>query len=127
MRTDKSSDIQTLIVAGVLLSSSVLIAAQTTSTIRVFDGRPLAAIIKELGDRFGRAITYEDPHRLFASDIADVTDKYKDKATRQVLVPRGGDLAFTFTPSDMATMVPSESSRVWWLNTTRLARMASSK
>jgi hypothetical protein len=68
-----------------------------TVTIHVSDARPLASAIKELEDRYGWVITYEDPRYVDASDVEDVTWRRKDlDFTKKVLAPRGGPFSFRY-------------------------------
>jgi len=68
-----------------------------TVTIHVSDARPLASAIKEIEDRYGWVITYEDPRYVDASDVEDVTWRRKDlDFTKKVLAPRGGPFSFRY-------------------------------
>lgn len=68
----------------------------------VAGGRPLAAAIRELEDRFGWVVTYEDPPYEWAVDIEDVTlaVSKSPNATNRVLVPRTRSFAFRYPDTD---------------------------
>lgn len=77
--------------------------AQRRIKISVKNGRPVAEAIKIIEQRFGWAITYEDPRYLNASEISDVTekvrrdlDKFPPGQAPRVLVPKGGNLTFEY-------------------------------
>jgi hypothetical protein len=55
-----------------ILTGFTLLEAQLTP-IEVSDGRPLATVIRELENRHGWRVTYEDPTYEYARDLEDVT------------------------------------------------------
>lgn len=70
--------------------------------LSVVDHRPLAAVIRELENRFGWVITYEDPSYEWAADVEDVTlaVSKSPNPTNRVLVPRLGSFAFRYPDTD---------------------------
>ena len=112
-----------IVIACILLAVPATLAAAAGTermTLAISnDGRPVAAAIRLLSDRYGYAITYEDPFYVYAGDLQDVTlqvrkdlSNYSDpsKAPR-VIVPRGA--AFTVTYDiDAATRRPTSARAV---------------
>ena len=101
--------------AAIAASSLSSDAQERTEKISVDDARPVAAAIELLAKRYNRAITYEDPRYLYEGDIKDVTrevrkdlDRYPPGKAPRVLVPRGGQLAFTYRVSDDAGGQPAD-------------------
>lgn len=79
-------------------------------SISVDEGRPLAAVVRELERRFGWIITYEDPAYLFAPEIKDVRHLRRDGKDLPLLVPRGGPFTFSYTlPPTSPTTSPQEA------------------
>lgn len=58
--------------ALMILTGPARLEGQLTP-IEVIDGRPLAKVIRELENRHGWRVTYEDPAYEFAHDLEDVT------------------------------------------------------
>lgn len=72
-------------------------------TLSVNNARPVAEAAWELENRYGWAITYEDPIYMHSSEVVDVTtqvrrdlDRYKPGEAPKVFVPKGGGLSITF-------------------------------
>jgi hypothetical protein len=71
--------------------------------LSIEDPRPVCKAIEMLEEKYGWAITYEDPRYIHDSEITDSNLKirkdlnnYKSGETTKVLVPRGGALEFTY-------------------------------
>jgi hypothetical protein len=77
-------------------------------SISVDEGRPLAAVVRELERRFGWIVTYEDPAYLFAPEIKEVYNVRRDGGP--TLLPRGGPFTFSYTlPPAGPTTSPQEA------------------
>jgi hypothetical protein len=66
--------------------------------VTVVDGRPLAAAVRELENRFGWVITYEDPPYEWPADVEDVTGAVSksQRDPNRVLVPRVRAFVFEY-------------------------------
>jgi hypothetical protein len=85
----------------VLFFIAPLAVAQTKEIINVQDARPIAAALQVLEERYGYAITHEDPELTNPSDIKDVTAeiaaKHGGRTTgNKILVPKGGTFQFHY-------------------------------
>ena len=75
---------------------------QPAVKLSVDDPRPVAAAVKLLRDKYGLAITYEDPRFVYESDLVDETDpKYRQAHPGGVraLTPKGGRLEISYAVS----------------------------
>lgn len=92
-----------LIGAGILAAGVGVPSGQANRTIAVNDPRPLSEAIVQLAQDLRQPITYEDP-AIYAhpGDYVDKSAQYRGRATRPVLLPRGGPLQFTFNSSELS-------------------------
>jgi hypothetical protein len=78
--------------------------------IEVIDGRPLAKVIRELENRHGWRVTYEDPVYEYANDLEDVTIIARrgsvPSGSPRLLVPR--DRLFRFEYANTSANRPQE-------------------
>jgi hypothetical protein len=83
--------------------AAITVACQAQSQQEVklsVDGpRPVAEAVKQLQEKYGWIITYEDPRLVNESDLLDVTDpKYRqaNPGGRKALAPKGGHLEISY-------------------------------
>jgi hypothetical protein len=89
--------------AGILAAGVGVASGQTNKAIVVNDPRPLGDAIIQLERDLRQPITYEDPAiYAYPGDYVDKTAEYRGRATRRVLLPRGGPLQFTFSSSELS-------------------------
>ncbi len=64
------------------------------------DPRPMARAVELVQERYGWAITYEDPPYAHESEVQDVTDTVSKTGDPKmhVLVPKGGAFSFAYSP-----------------------------
>jgi len=89
------------VVAWVLLFGAPCAGAQTSETISVDDPRPIAAVLQVLENKYGYAITYEDPEFTNSQDIKDATSEVAAKHAgrsngKRILIPKGGAFQFRY-------------------------------
>jgi len=80
---------------------AVITVKGQTATLHVSEGRPLAAALYALSQRFGWRFGFEEARLRYRGDVVDVTSpKYVSKsADDRAYDPRGGVLDLTFTLS----------------------------
>lgn len=63
--------------------------------------RPLAEAVRQIEDRFGRVVTYEDGSYVAADDMVDVTEQVRrdGKTDRRVRVMRSDSISLAYTPT----------------------------
>jgi hypothetical protein len=72
---------------------------QPSVKLSVDDPRPLAEAVKQLQEKYGWVITYEDPRLINESDLLDETDpKYRQAhpGGMRALTPKGGHLEISY-------------------------------
>ncbi len=102
----------TLLIAGALLATATLPAAQSSGQsrqeLRATGPRPIAMAMEQLGRRHGLLISYEDPRYLCPDDQQDVTARVRKDIREfpaggapKVLIPRPSSvqLAYETSPS----------------------------
>jgi len=92
------------VVLSALLGTSLASSAQQ-QYVAISDSRPLAGAITEIENRFGIAVSYEDPAYEHSVDIEDVTTTVRRDGdlSRRVLIPRRGTFTFVYD-IDSATL-----------------------
>jgi len=93
---------------AVVFSAAALRTQAVTITIN--EPRPLAAVLTQLEDRFGWAVTYEDPLYAHPSEMTDVTATVRRDGdlSKKVFVPRYGQFTFSYPASSGANPSRSE-------------------
>lgn len=87
--------------------------AQTTTSITVpgDDPRPISTVLRDLQEKYGLSVTYEDPRYQYSGDLQDVSERVRrgNSGARgePVLVPRGKPFKFVYSLSDVGS--PEES------------------
>lgn len=83
--------------------AAMIVACQTEGQqavkLSVDNPRPMAEAVKQLQEKYGWIITYEDPRLVNESDLLDVTDPNYRQAHpggRRALAPKGGRLEISY-------------------------------
>lgn len=77
-------------------------------TVTANSGRPLAAMVTKLEEKFSWVVTYEDPQYLNPADSVDVTQAVRrTPGPGRTLVPRGGPFTFV-APAEIDPVAPQE-------------------
>jgi hypothetical protein len=98
---------------AVLLLVAIVAWADTPAvTLTVAGSRPVAKAVENLIERYGYAITYEDPRYAYEGDLKDVAaqvrkdfDKYPSGRAPKTIVPKGGELTINYSTADPATIL----------------------
>ncbi len=93
-----------LCAAVVSAAPSMLHGGQEAQPVRIrveAYPRALAAAIRQVEERFGWVVTYEDTRYLHPDDIVDVTEQVRRDSTRpgRIFQMRNGSLDLTYTPA----------------------------
>lgn len=93
----------TFTVASKVMSAAMIAAGQVEGRqavkLSVDDPRPMAEAVKQLQEKYGWIITYEDPRLVNESDLLDVTDpnyRLANPGGKRALDPKGGRLEISY-------------------------------
>jgi hypothetical protein len=96
-----------LLLVGVAASVGI-----PAATITVEGSRPVAKVVENLIEKYGYAITYEDPRYAYEEDLKDVAaqvrkdfDKYPPGQAPKTIVPKGGALTVSYSTEDPASIL----------------------